>query len=181
VGPDTERAIAELVRLQKLDLSVRLPMPPMPSLPPGVSPAPAAPQAPDGRIDALEEIIEAAGPGVVPALEAALPQATGSGRVAILLLVNKLQPERGRALVRAACDDTTPAAIYTCLCRIDSVAAWATDVSSSWERVQAAPEGFQPRTHARSTARRLWWLGALLLLAIGASLGLSWLDVSWAR
>ncbi len=122
------------------------------SRPPGTESPDAAPSA----------LLLAAGPAVFTEIAAAIPTATGTGRIALAQLALTLDRDRGAQLIARLRDDPTAAWVDTCLVGFRSVAQWA--------RTHAPPAGAQPRptvTSPPSFAVGLV-LAALVGLAIAA-------------
>ena len=98
-------------------------------------------------------------------LAAAIPTATGTGRVALAQLALSLDRERGAQLIAQLRDDPTAARVDTCLVGFRSVAQWA--------RTHAPPAGTRVPPLATSP-RRLLWLVLAALVGLGvAALALS--------
>lgn len=141
-------AVRSLAALERLDWNPG-------ARPPGTDAADAAPAA----------VLLAAGPAVFAEIAAALPTATGTGRVALAQLALSLDRERGAQLIAQLRDDPTPARVDTCLVGFRSVAQWA--------RTHAPPAGTRVPPLATSP-RRLLWLVLAALVGLGvAALALS--------
>lgn len=155
--PRVEEAIQELCLLEQLDLFVDVPEPP------------------------AREVLRQAGAGVFALVEAALANASGTGRVALMQVLIELDPERARPLIAALASDETPAVVSTCLRRFTTVSSWA---ASTLHRL----DGLERRRQAMSDERAKKTVGPrvpekssaylrvlkILLFALCAAL-LSWL------
>lgn len=116
------------------------------SLPRDVTTPDAAPSA----------LLRAAGPAVFAELAAAIPTATGTGRIALAQVAVTVDPERGARLIADLRHDSTPAHVDTCLVGLRSVAQWA--------RMQAPAPRTGPATDLPSAPTSV-----VLWLALAAS------------
>jgi hypothetical protein len=122
-----------------------------------------------------------AGPQVIPLIEAALPSASGTGRIALLRIVIDLDRARAVPLVAAHVDDTTPAVVNTCLVGFRSVAQWSAH-TLCWldpkepraQRIAADANAAFKRWKRRRMALRILPLVLLALL-------FTWLHLAGAR
>lgn len=121
-----QQAIAGLASLERLDL---------------IPAQPGFTSAPENH---AEGMLRLAGPQVIPLIEAALPSASRTGRIALLRIVIDLDRARAVPLVAAHVDDTTPVVVNTCLV---GFVPWR-----SGRRTLCA--GSTPRSRARKTSQR---------------------------
>ncbi len=119
---------------------------------------------PGPREEAPNDLLLRAGASVVPALEAAIPKATGTGRVALAQLIYGLDPVRGEAVIRKLRADRTKAVVNTCLVGFRSVGDWA----RSWDFKDEAPSPHEENIPQGMTSKTRWllvMLGVAVLLA----------------
>lgn len=139
-------AIRTLATLERLDLNPRLP-----------------------KSEAVEwsasAILAAAGPAALDEIEAAIPTATGTGRVALALAVRSIDPERGAQLAARLADDPTAAWVDTCLVGFRSVAQWAR-TQGPLPRISGVAADPAPATTGSPATLLLVVAGALVLLAV---------------
>lgn len=126
------------------------------SLPPDVTTADAAPSA----------LLRAAGPSVFAEITAAIPTATGTGRIALAQVAVTLDPERGARLIADLRHDSAPAHVDTCLVGFRSVAQWA--------RMQAPTLRTRtgPPTHLPPAPHRIILRLALAAITVAAAIAL---------
>lgn len=123
------------------------------SRPPGVTPPDAAPTA----------LLRAAGPTAFAEIAAAIPTATGTGRIALAQIAATLDPERGARLIADLKHDDTPAQVDTCIVGFRSVSQWA--------RMQAPasrPASDRPPAPTSSVAPRLALAVIITLITLAA-------------
>jgi hypothetical protein len=152
--PDPERvrvAILELSHLDRLDLNPALPF---------------LRGEPDEN-DAAHEVLTRAGAQAVPAIEAAIDVATGTGRVALTRALLQIDPQRAREVLQRLIHDDTPAWVDTCVVGFRRVSDWARNIADGLPRLGLAPlvlpARLQPRRPLSST-----WSWAIALVVIGA-------------
>ena len=152
---DAERvreAILRLARLDRLDLN-----PALQSLR----------EEPDQN-EAAHQVLTRAGAQAVPAIEAALDGASGTGRVALTRALLHIDQQRARAILERLIHDDTPAWVDTCLVGFRSVSAWAKDIGYSLPRLGIQPLDLPARPEPRRPLSPTW-LWVIALLIIGAA------------
>ena len=107
-----------------------------------------------------------AGAQAVPAIEAALDGASGTGRVALTQALLHIDQQRARAILERLIHDDTPAWVDTCLVGFRSVSAWAKDIGYSLPRLGIQPLDLPARPERRALSPT--WLWVIALLIIGA-------------
>lgn len=98
-------------------------------------------------------------PAMLDELEAAIPGATGTGRIALAQVIQGVDRERGARVIARLLDDRTAAHVDTCLVGFRSVAQWARTMQPG-------------QTYHALQASRLRWLA---WIAVAAALALLWL------
>jgi hypothetical protein len=113
----------------------------------------------DGPTKRAAALVDEVGAAIVPRLLAALPAATGTGRIVLASLILKLDRARGEALIDELGSDATPAWVDTCLVGYRSVGAWARSCSARW----ASEQPIRPfrRRHGRK-----WLIRAVVALVL---------------
>jgi hypothetical protein len=129
------------------------------SRPPGVTSPDAAPSA----------LLRAVGPAVFAEIAAAIPTATGTGRIALAQLAATLDPERGARLIADLRHDNTAAWVDTCIVGFRSVSQWArTQAPASRPRTDSPPAPTRRAVPwlALATITIITILAAIALLAL---------------
>ena len=107
-----------------------------------------------------------AGAQAVPAIEAALDGASGTGRVALTQALLHIDQQRARAILERLIHDDTPAWVDTCLVGFRSVSDWARHMGYSLPRLGIQPLDLPARPERRALSPT--WLWVIALLIIGA-------------
>jgi alpha-D-ribose 1-methylphosphonate 5-triphosphate synthase subunit PhnH len=149
---DAERvqeAILRLARLDRLDLTPALH---------------TLRNEPDAN-EAAHEVLTSAGAQAVPAIEAALDGASGTGRVALTKALLHIDKQRASVILERLVHDDTPAWVDTCLVGFRSVSDWARHTGSSQPRQGVQPLDLPARPQPRRPVSPTWlWLIALLII-----------------
>ena len=109
-------------------------------------------------------VLQAAGPAALDEIAAAIAGATGTGRIALAMVVQDIDRERGDRVVARLRHDRGEAWVDTCIVGFRSVAQWA--------RMQR-PAGPGPADLDTGPGGTGWWKIALFVLA--GALALVWL------
>jgi hypothetical protein len=152
---DAERvqeAILRLARLDRLDLTPALH---------------TLRKEPDAN-EAAHQVLTRAGAQAVPAIEAALDGASGTGRVALTQALLHIDKQRARVILERLIHDDTPAWVDTCLAGFRSVSDWARDKGDSLSRLEVQPLDLPARPQPRRPLSPTW-LWVIALLIIGAT------------
>jgi hypothetical protein len=125
---------------------------------------------PPGAVDPLDSpwaVLQAAGPAALDEIEAAIAGATGTGRIALAMVVQGIDRERGDRVIATLRHDRGEAWVDTCIVGFRSVAQWAR-MQAPARSETAAPADLE--THP---GRTRGWLVAALVVA--GTLTLVWL------
>ena len=149
---DAERvqeAILRLARLDRLDLTPALH---------------TLRKEPDAN-EAAQQVLTRAGAQAVPAIEAALDGASGTGRVALTQALLHIDRQRARVILNRLIHDNTPAWVDTCLVGFRSVSGWARHTGYSQPRLGVQPLDLPARPQPRRPLSPTWlWVIALLII-----------------